>query len=493
MITKLVVATSAACCVLILSKQLAAAPARVEASVLHHSELRSDLLSQHVIDLSLAEAVSLGLRRNYNIRSLKLQRLREKFDLLVADDLFNPKLKLSGTHRLSKGNADSSRTTGIAPSVSLLGEYGTNIDLSWNQQLNATKNSGDLSSNGLGLTVTQPLLRGAGQDVTTAPLRLAKLTEQVNQLNLKTSVSQTLYEIIAAYRTLMKSQNQMALATDALERTVSLLKVNKLLITAGRVAEFDVVQIEADIATQELAVEEAKNQLEASRLMMLKLLALDLATPVRASDALQVTRLDIDQATALKVAQAKQPQYLATMLQSEQTAINLLLAQDRARWDLSLVAGVTQQRDQHSINGANRAWDSYTGLKLEIPIGDLGIRQGKVNAQTMVEQQKLLQEEARIDLKRQITDAVRGLNTLWRQLEISQRIIELSRRKLSIENDKLNAGRSSNFQIISFEADLRAAEDANLSAKISYLDARAQMDVLLGVMLESWEISLESF
>ena len=57
----------------------------------------------------------------------------------------------------------------------------------------------------------------------------------------------------------------------------------------------------------------------------------------------------------------------------------------------------------------------------------------------------------------------------------------------------MNAGRSSNFQIISFESDLRAAEEANLSAKISYLDARSQLDVLLGVMLESWEISLESF
>jgi outer membrane protein TolC len=492
-IIKLAVMTSAACCAVILSRQLAADPARVDASVPHQSELRSDLLSQHSIDLSLAEAVSLGLRRNYSIRSLKLQRLREKFDLLVADDMFNPKLKLSGTHRLSRGSADSSRSTGITPTVSLLGEYGTNIDLSWNQQLNATKNSGDMSSDGLGLTLTQPLLRGAGKEVTTAPLRLAKLTEQVNQLNLKASVSKTLYDIIAAYRTLMKSQTQVTLAMEALDRAVSLLNVNKQLIGAGRVAEFDVVQIEADIATQELAVEEAKNQLEASRLVMLKLLALDLETPVRASDTLQVTRLDIDQATALKVAQARQPQYLATLLQREQASINLLVAQDRGRWDVSLVAGVNQQRDNHSINGSNRTWDSYTGLKLEIPIGDISIRQGKVNAQTLVEQQQLYQEEALIDLKRQITDSVRGLNTLWRQLEISQRVMDLSRRKLSIENDKLNAGRSSNFQIISFEADLRAAEDANLSSKISYLDARAQLDLLLGVMLESWEISLESF
>ena len=493
MIIKLAVMTSAACCALFLSKQLAAAQARVDTRVALQSELRSDLLSQHSIDLSLAEAVSLGLRRNYSIRSLKLQRLREKFDLLVVDDMFNPKLKLSGTHRLSRGSVDNSRSTGVTPSVSLLGEYGTLLDLNWSQQLNATKNSGDLSRDGLALTLTQPLLRGAGKEVTTAPLRLAKLTEQVNQLNLQASVSQTLYDIIAAYRTLMKSQSQVTLALEALERAVSLLKVNQQLIGAGRVAEFDVVQIEADIATQELAVEEAKNQLEASRLLMLKLLALDLATPVRASDTLKVTRFDMDQATALRVAQARQPQYLATLLQSEQASINLLVAQDRARWDVSWVAGVTQQRDQHSINGSNRTWDSYTGLKLEIPIGDISIRQGKVNAHSLVEQQQLLQEEARIDLKRQITDSVRGLNTLWRQLEISQRVMDLSRRKLSIENDKLNAGRSSNFQIISFEADLRAAEDANLSSKISYLNARAQLDLLLGVMLESWEISLERF
>ena len=82
---------------------------------------------------------------------------------------------------------------------------------------------------------------------------------------------------------------------------------------------------------------------------------------------------------------------------------------------------------------------------------------------------------------------------MWRQLEISQRVIDLSKRKLAIETEKLNAGRSTNFQIISFEADLRAAEDSNLNAQMSYLDARAQLDLLLGVMLEHWEISLEHF
>lgn len=459
----------------------------------HDTPQDSALWSHHSIDLSLAEAISLGMRSNYSIRSLKLQRLREQFDLRVAQDMFNPQLKLRATHTLSRSRSDRGRSSVIEPTISLLGEYGTLLELGLSQEIDTTRNSGASSRDGLRLTLTQPLLRGAGKDVTTAPLRQAMVAEQTNLLNLKVGVSQTLYDIISAYRALLKAQNQVTLDKAALERAIGLLKMNKQLISAGRVAEFDVVQIEADIATQELAVAEANNQLDASRLMLLKLLALDLSAPVRASDSLQVSRLEISQATAVKIAQTTQPQYLMTLLQAELAQINLLVAQDSARWDLSWVTGVAQTRDEHSINGSAREWDSYTGLQLEIPIADISSRRSLFNAQSMVEQQALIEQEALQDLTRQITDSIRHLETLWRQLEISQRVIDLSKRKLSIENQKLIAGRSSNFQIISFEADLRAAEDANLNAKISYLDAQVRLDLMLGVMLDNWEISLESF
>lgn len=478
-----------AICGLLMTPVWAVEPIRVG----HDERQDPALWSLHSIDLSLAEAISLGMRSNYSIRSLKLQRLREQFDLRVAQDMFNPQLKLRGIHTLSRSSADRGRSSVIEPTISLLGEYGTLLELGLNQEINASRHSGESSSDGLRLTLTQPLLRGAGKDVATAPLRQAQVTEQANLLNLKANVSQTLYDIISAYRALLKAQNQVTLDKAALERAIGLLKMNKQLISAGRVAEFDVVQIEADIATQELAVNEANNQLDASRLMLLKLLALDLSTPVRASDSLHVSRLEISHATAVKIAQTTQPQYLTTLLQAELAHINLLLAQDSARWDVSWVMGVAQKREQHSINGDAREWDSYTGLQLEIPIADISSRRNLFNAQSLVEQQALIEQEALQDLTREITDSIRRLDTLWRQLEISQRVIELSKRKLSIENQKLIAGRSSNFQIISFEADLRAAEDASLNAKISYLDAQVRLDLMLGVMLDNWGISLESF
>ena len=51
-------------------------------------------------------------------------------------------------------------------------------------------------------------------------------------------------------------------------------------------------------------------------------------------------------------------------------------------------------------------------------------------------------------------------------------------------------GRSSNFQVLSFENDLRNAENARLNALISYLNAQAELDQTLGTTLESWDISL---
>ncbi|HID8127728.1 TPA: TolC family protein, partial [Pseudomonas aeruginosa] len=63
---------------------------------------RSVLLSEQVIDLSLSDAVYLGLRNNRGIRSAYLQRIAQKFDLRVAADAFNPKLVVRGDYRANR-------------------------------------------------------------------------------------------------------------------------------------------------------------------------------------------------------------------------------------------------------------------------------------------------------------------------------------------------------------------------------------------------------
>ncbi|WP_455825329.1 TolC family protein [Pseudomonas graminis] len=453
-------------------------------------------LNAQATSMTLGDAVYLGLRNNPAIRSAYLQRVAQKFDLRVAEDVFNPKLTLNSYYRSNRGSADNTRNANVAPATSLLGEYGTRLSMAWTQQLSNADRAGRYRSDGLDLAIIQPLLRGAGWDATTAPLRLSRLSEQANRLNLKATVAQTISQIIATYRELLRAQEQLSIVQDALKRSDTLLEVNKALISAGRMAEFEIVQTEADIATQQLGVEEAQNQLDTNRLALLRLLALDLSTPIRATEALEARPMQIDKRQAFNLAQNQQPEYLAALLGSQQADLNLVIAKDSGRWQVDLVAGANQIRDNYNNDAGssnNRTWDSYAGVQVQIPIGDISTRQAEVRARVNVEDQEIRITDARQALERSVNDVVRDLGTRWRQYEISQRAVQLSRRKIEIEREKLSAGRSTNFQVLSFETDLRNAENAQLNALIAYLNAQTQLDLTLGMTLESWEIALNDY
>ncbi|MBN6713520.1 TolC family protein [Pseudomonas capsici] len=454
---------------------------------------RTVSLNEQTIELTLADAVFLGLRDNRSIRSAYLDRIAQKFDLRVAEDRFTPKLVLSSRYLAARNQGDHRRQAEVIPQTTMLGEYGTQLSLAWSNQLTMANTAGRTRNDGATLTIIQPLLRGAGKDVATAPVRLAVLSEKVNRLTLKSTVSDTITRIITGYRELLRAQEQVRIARDALERSRQLLDANRAMIAAGQMAEFDIVQTEADVATQELAIEEAANQLDASRLELLRLLALDLGTRLRAVEVLDARRIEVSAKQALVTARERQPGYLTRLIAGKQAEINLLVARNERLWDVSLIGGATQVRDRVQNDfgpGTTRTWEGYAGIQIDIPIGDLSRRQAEVRARVDVENQELLLAEADQSLAQDVGDGVRDLGTRWRQYEISQRARELSLRKLEIEREKLQSGRSSNFQVLSFEADLRNAENARLNSLIAYLNAQTSLDQTLGTTLESWDIDL---
>lgn len=450
---------------------------------------RSVSLSKHVVDLTLSDAIYLGLRNNRTIRSAYLGRIAQKFDLQVSEDSYDPKLVLSARYLNERNQDDRYQEGEIIPQTTWATEYGTRISLAWANQMTLANQAGRSRSDGIDLSVTQPLLRGAGHDIATAPLKLAHLNERINRLNLQATVSDTITQIITTYREMLRAKEQLRIAREALKRSRRLLQVNQALIEAGRMAEFEIVQTEADIASQELSVEEAANQLDDRRLSLLQLLSLDLDTPIRAADDLDASLTHIDLAQALAVARTHQPAYLIQQLASERADINLAVARNESLWDVSLIGGLSQVRNRYA-SSKERTWASYVGVQVDIPVGDPGQRQAEVNAHVEVEQQKLHMDDTRQSLKRDVANAVRNLETRWRQYEIAQRGQELSRRALEIEREKLQAGRSSNFQVLSFESDLRNAENARLDAMLAYLNAQTALDQVLGTTLASWDIEL---
>lgn len=456
----------------------------------HPSKTSVVSLNAQTIGLSLSDAISLGLRNNRAIRSEYLDRIAQKFSLRVAEDSFTPKMVISSRYLSAQNQDDHYRQSDIAPATTLLTPYGTRVSLDWAVSNARYRKAGESSSDGASISVIQPLLRGAGKDIATAPVRLARLNEQVNRLSLKQTVMQTVTKIITAYHALLQAQEQENIARESLARTRQLVDVNRALILAGRMAEFEIVQTEADVAAQELALEDARNQRDIARLALLQLLALDLNTPVVASDSLKARRIDVDAEQALQQAEALQPGWLTQLIARDTAGINLAVASNNRLWDVSVIGGASQTRDRSDRAGTAKNWDTYVGIQVDIPLGDMSAHQDEVQAQVNVHTQALLLQETHQQLERNVIDAVRNIGAHWRQYEIAVRVYDLSRRKLDIEREKLAAGRSSNFQVLSFENDLRNAESSRLSTLINYLNAQAELDETLGTTLTSWDITL---
>lgn len=466
---------------------------QVDAAEAVYSEIH-ERRQQDILGLTLGDAIALAVRDNRGIQTAYLQRVAQKFDLYVSEGKFFPKLTLTTGMLDNKAAGLSSRTKDITTNATLALPTGAKLSLSTANAIDSP--SSNLSSTSI--TLTQPLLKNGGLDANTASIRVARLDEQINRLTLKATLSQTVTQVVSAYRELLRAQEQLTIAEAALQRSKDLYQVNKALISTGRMAEVEIFQTEAEIANREVALEEAENQIDASRLALLNLLALEPRTPVVAVGAKNIRLRGVDLAQALTTALANQPDYLIAQLQSERAKINLDYAKNQQLWDLSLVAGKTQSRGASggvgSVNttqtSAQKNDTSYAGIQLTIPLGDRSIEQATVRASVDLKSQTLNVHETRQVVEQRIRDAVRNVQTRWRQLELSNKARELSVLKLNAEKEKLQVGRSSNFQILSFENDLRNAENARVNAEIAYLNALTDLDERMGKTLEVWSIPI---
>jgi outer membrane protein TolC len=463
------------------------------------SAIASQMAEGAAVPLSLAEAISLGLRNNRAIRSAYLQRVSQKFDLRVAERKFLPTLSIGSSYISHRTSNDATNTVvntaEVTPAAIMTTVTGAQLALAVTNTRSDIKSQGRSSTSVLTLTLIQPLLRNAGIDVNTASVRMARINEGINLLNLKSAISQSVTQTIFSYREFLRAQAQLKIAQDALIRSRNLLTINKSLIEAGRMAQIDLIQTEADIANQELAVEEAANQIDATRLALLRLLAIDSRTVLTATDTLSAKKVFVDVYQALATAYENQPDYLSALLSMERARINLVVAKNQRLWDLSVVAGAAYSRNAaSSINDfgttQGRYKDNYAGLQLTIPLTDLAGEQGEVRATTDLQTLDLGLDELRQSIEQHVRDAARNVQTRWRQFEIAQRARNLSLKKLEAERDKFQVGRSSNFQVLSYESDLRNAENALLNTLIAYLNALTDLDQQQGKILDSWQITL---
>jgi outer membrane protein TolC len=97
-------------------------------------------------------------------------------------------------------------------------------------------------------TFSQPLLKGAGIDYNTASLKKTEMDSREAILKLRDRISSEVVNIINSYNSLWEAQKALESDKKSLADARKQLKINRLLIEAGRKPESELLQAEANVA-----------------------------------------------------------------------------------------------------------------------------------------------------------------------------------------------------------------------------------------------------
>lgn len=444
-------------------------------------------------ELTLADCIRIAVKENTTIKNAYLDRIVQKYELRVAEDKFFPKMTLTSGLQRTNFSASSSvmTTTNLSTSVTEILPSGASVNLTAQHDFNTTNSIGTSRSYGWNASLTQPLLKGGGFEVSTASVRTARITEQINILMLKSTIMDTLTSVIITYRSYVQAIKSLDISKQSLERGRELVAINKELIVAGRMAQIDLIQSEADVANRDFNLLASENSVDAARLGLVKILDIDKNRRITPVENFVIEPIPFELEQAKKLAFEHRPDYQSALLGLEISKTNLVLAKNNKLWDLSLTGGYGQAYSRDGLPGSNSNINNWnTGLKLTIPFWDLTIEQGYLNARIALEKTELNLSKLKQNIEIEVQDSIRNAEINLRQVRLAQLSRELSLKKFDVETEKLKVGRSSNFQLVSFQNDLVNAQNNELNSIISYLNALTTLERTLGITLDKWGVAI---
>jgi len=455
--------------------------------------------------LTLADCIFLAMKNNFDVKKQYLGRISQRYSLKVSEDKFNPKgsFQLSTNKSSTYPDIDTGRSTSATQAGSFTASMnvitGGQFDFSWNKTANQADVNRRYYYNPLwSLQYTQPLLKNAGIEAATASVKIARIADEQNLLSFRDFLSSTINSVITSYRSYVSSLWNLEINKKSLETAKSNYEINKAKIAAGRMAALDIVETETNIASYELSVLSSQNNVDQARLTLIKLLNIDkdaLFEPIKDKELHLASQLSPPSLKeALQLAFYNRPDYLTAIRNVETARLNYVLAKNNRLWDLSFQTKVNStanntnpwRSSETAMSVGKSDWSA--GAVLTIPFRDLTIEQNYLSAKITLEQARIDLKKSEISIEIDLKNALRDVDMKLKQMHKAKQVRELAEKKYEVERDKYKAGRSTNFQLVSYQNDLVNAQESEVSSLIDYLNSLTNLDTALGTTLKTFNI-----
>ena len=369
---------------------------------------------------------------------------------------------------------------------------------------------------------TQPLLKDFGFKVSQREIIIAKNNTAISEIQLKQTLLDTIYNVEEAYWNYVGSIEYYKVMEHSLKLAQDLLAKNTREVEVGMLAPIDVLSAKSEVARREADILQAESLIKSTQDQLKTILNLSFKenidlTKIVPTDTPTFEEREVSLEEALSMGLQMRPDLQAIRVDMKNKDLDLGYAKNQllpelnfraSYWSPGLsgtqliyengnpltgnVIGTIPGKSSDALRDAFKfRYKNWTlGLTLSIPITSIVTRAQYAHARVSL-------EKAQVDLQNQeqqafleIRNAVRDVQTNYKQVQAYKLARELAQEKLDAEQKKLKVGMATNYEVLLHQRDLADAQSSELRAVIDYNLALAALNRVLGTTLEKKNIKM---
>ncbi len=444
------------------------------------------MTSRAPVSLTLAQALDVAAENSREFQRQKEQLYLAALALTTTMNDFRVRFGGGGTAAVD-GEGDVAADVSLSDDLSAAADSvaGTRIVANFVQTfLRSVVNGGQFDGSSiLNLTVTQPLLRGAGRHIAREPLTQAERDVIYAMRDFERFRAQFAIDVVADYWNVVQQVADLAnVEANYASLVQSRVQIEEL-YNAGRRTIVDLGRSKQDEYSADAQRVSARNRLETA----LDQFKLTLGLPVTSQIELDptelsrlvergVARVALSEDDAVRLALRRRYDYRTTVDEVEDVGRRVLIAENALNLGLDFTAAISVPSSEGSsldLDWSKINWSA--GIDLNLFLDRIPLRNAYRNQLITFDRTLRAREQAEDQLSANVRRSLRNIQAALDSFEIQSVAVDLAEQRVEATTDLYAAGRVQAFEKLNAQNSLLRAQLDRNAAIVDYAIARLQL------------------
>ncbi len=460
----------------------------------------------YAITMDLKAAIAYAIENNSQLNNARVDNTVRVNELKILKKKFSP--QLSFNMALTVQNEDyfnedfNEKKIHGYPSLKLLTPVGTQIEV-FTEQNYGYEQYQRKSGNAVHVTLEQPLLKGRRQIVNKWSIENTRALNDIQDLLFKQASSQIIYNVILRYHALMLADDNVRSQERWLAQAQRFYDSLKMKVDVGRAPLSDLTSSQLQLNQAESYLAQAKFAHQEAIRDLKEIIGYEGEELTVMPISFSGKHITLDKTEIIQKVMDNDIETKVIRVNQERLKNQLLVAKDQQLIDLRFRSDFTYGR-YHIYGNDNPTLSQYDSTVTNIPFvhnsGNYSAQllmsiplTGKAERSHYAYSTKAELQKIELEFNNHQRYLISHTTGLLEKLELQKQQLMLSNQQLSLAQKnyddalmKLEAGRTSMFEVTSLREKLHDVQIKFNSAQITYLDIIAQVDFCTGLLAQKW-------